>query len=225
MHLRRLPVITLLVGIPSIAHAQATTTSQAWLSAQGEAELTRTLDLGVEQQLRSDGDDGFDQTFTELATKLEVKDALRVGGFYRYAVLEDDERRHRVGANAEARAGLGRLELRYRLRLQHTTREDDEGRDVVRNRVKLVVDAPHKLEPFVSGEVFYLLGKSEVREQRAGAGVDWDVARRLTVSAFYLYQHEVNVEMPEHHHVLGVGVGWQIRDAKKPKKKKTRKLD
>ncbi len=214
-----LPAVALALSAGSAA-AQ-TTTGQVWLSAEGTADLTPPLRLGVEQQLRLDADAGYDQTFTELGLRYRVVDWLRVGGFYRLAFLDGEtggETRHRVGADGEAVAKLDPLEIRYRLRLQHTTR-DQGGATALRNRLKVAVDAPHKLEPFALGELFYALEKSELREVRVAAGLDWSATKKLTLTAFYLYQHELNVAAPEHHHVLGLAVSWQLREARSSKKK------
>ena len=209
--------VAVVLSSTSIAGAQATTGHELWLFGGGIADLTRRLELGLEQQVRLDESaTGFNQTFTELSLRYRVARPFRVGGFYRLIVL-DGETRHRVGVDGEALARIDRVRFGYRLRLQHTTR-DQSARTALRNRVKIAVDAPHRLTPFVSAELFYVFEKSELREQRFSLGLDWAATKKIELTAFYLYQREINVNAPERSHVLGLGLTWTVRALKRARK-------
>ncbi len=202
-------VVAALLMTGGVAAAQTVADQKVWVSGEGTADVTPDLRLGVEQQLRlNDSASGFEQTFTELGARYRIAPRFRVGGFYRVIVL-DDETRHRFGGDGEARQPVGRAELGFRLRLQHTLR-DAGGRTVLRPRLKIAFDAPHRLTPFVAGELFFELGDNQLDEQRLAAGLDWDATKRVGLTAFYLFQHE-DKKMDEQAHVLGLGVVWKVR--------------
>lgn len=208
-------VVAALLLTGGVAAAQTVTDQKVWLSAEGTADVTPDLRLGVEQQLRlNDSASGYEQTFTELGARYRLAPRFRVGGFYRLIIL-DNETRHRVGGDGDARLPIGRAELGFRLRLQHTLR-DAGGRTVVRPRLKLAFDAPHRLTPFIAGELFFELGNNQLDEQRLSAGLDWDATKRIGLTAFYLFQREdksVDVQA----HVLGLGIVWKVRVAARKK--------
>lgn len=196
----------------SPAHAQTVaTTSQVWLSAAAEADVVPRLRFGVEEQLRLD-ESGFDQAFSELDLRYRVVPALRLGVLYRLAFL-DGETRHRVGGDAELRLAIDPVTVRYRLRLEHTTRAQGAITSV-RNKLKVSVDASRRVDPFASGELFYGIEPGEVREVRVSAGADVRLTKRLDLAAFYLYQREMNVNVPERHHVFGLALTWLAREVK-----------
>ena len=200
-----------------VAHAQATTDSQVWIFGEGQAELTKKLRLDVEQQLRlDDSARGFGETFTDIGLRYRLFKPLRIGAFYRFVVL-DAEMRHRVGGDAEAQVGVGRVGISYRIRLQYTTR-DAGGRTALRNRLKLDVGLPHGFTPFAAGELIYVFEKSELRERRLYLGVEWAMSTRIGLTAFYLHKEEVNVNDPETDHVLGLGLSFLVLDHKGPGK-------
>lgn len=210
-----LALIAAALAVPGVAVAQTVTDQKVWIAGEGRAELTPALRLALEQQLRlGDSGSSFEQTFTELGLRYRIAKPFRVGGFYR-AIFLDGETRHRLGADGDAQLALGRAELAGRLRLQHTLR-DAGGETVVRPRLKLSLDAPHRLTPYVAAELFYSLDRGELRERRLSAGLGWEITKRIELTGFYLYQHE-DRSTDEQAHVVGFGVVWTVRTVDKPR--------
>jgi len=201
-----------LVLYAGAAWAQPRSDEQVWLSAEGQAVVTKRLRLGVEQQLRLDEQaSGFDQTHTELSVAYRLRKFLSVGAGYRFIVRGAEERRHRGMADAALSHDLGPVELQYRFRVQMTTREMDT-QTVLRNRVRAAIDLPHRLMPFAAAEVHHVVDPGqELRELRGYLGLDWEATRAVELQLFYLHQRELNVNVPERNHILGMGFRYRFR--------------
>jgi len=208
------PLVLALLAIAvtaTTAAAQPRSDRQVWVSADGQAALAKEVRLGVEQQLRlADSGAGFDETFTQLSLKLRAAGFVGVGVGYRYIVRSDDERRHRGFGDIYLEHDLGPVELEYRLRLQATTRQMDT-QTVVRNRLRAGLDLPHRLTPYLAGEVFEVMAPNrELRELRAYAGLDWQTTKALGLELFYLRQQELNVNHPERNDIVGFGMSYRF---------------
>ncbi|HUG61605.1 MAG TPA: DUF2490 domain-containing protein [Methylomirabilota bacterium] len=200
------------------AAAQARRDIQSWLSAEGRVEFTRRVRVGVEQDLRIGREAGFERTHTGLEIKVELSRYFGAAAHYRF-IATDEEIRHRIAGDLEAEVRPGKLRVSYRLRLQATSREQDDPLIPMRHRVKLGFDGPHRLEPFAAAEISYLLSPAaEYRERRLYLGLAWGVTRRLNLTAYVLSLAESNVQMPDEFTVIGLGVSYRFRDARKRKR-------
>jgi uncharacterized protein DUF2490 len=210
--LRALLIAAALLAVaPAPARAQVQEDNQAWLTAEGRADLTRALRLTVQQELRVGTEAGYDETFTDVELGYRINRRFAVGAHYRLILL-DGETRHRVAGDAAVRWRKKPVDLRYRLRLQATTREADSTLVPMRHKFTLGILAPHHLEPYVAVEFHYLLSPvSEYRERRLYAGVEWAATDRLDLEAYFLDQRESNVQLPEHNQVIGLMASWQFR--------------
>ena len=214
--MRCLLVLALLVPLlaPSVARAQTQEDTQLWLTAEGRAELTRRLRLAVQEELRVGTEAGYDETFTDIELTYRLSRAIAAAGHYRLILL-DGETRHRATGDLVARLRQKPIELTYRLRLQATSRENDDALVPIRNKFKLALTTLGDLEPYVAVEFHYQLSPaSEYRETRFYLGAQYQVTGALDVEAFYLELRETNVAMPETNHVLGVGVVFSFRQVK-----------
>lgn len=202
------------------ASAQMVQDSQLWVGAQGRVEVNRPLTLEVEQELRVGANAGFDKTYTQVAAKYDVTSYLRAGLGYRFIITEPPgamatESRNRVALDIEPHAHLKRIKLSYRLRLQVKSRPNETD-TYWRNRFKASVEATKQLEPFAAIEFHTILSpKNEYRETRLYLGTNWAVTSRFEVEAFYAYQQETNVAMPEQNHILGIEGTYTFRKAPK----------
>jgi hypothetical protein len=168
--------------------------------------------LELEEELRVGADAGYDQLHTQLGLSWRPMRPVRVGALYRLILL-DDETRHRVGAEGEALGRAGRLRFGYRLRLQATTRPGDDTQLLVRNRGKVAVRASARVRPFVALELHHQIDpNAEFREFRFQLGVDWELQKKVDLTASYLYQEEANVGNPERNHVLALALVYHFGD-------------
>ncbi len=211
-----LPAFGLALALSAPARAQTRNDNRVWLSAEGEAELTQKLRLNVEQQLRLGAHRGYDKTHTDLGMGYRLSEPFRVAAHYRLAFQGSDgakpgETRHRVAGDFEARHRFERIALSWRTRLQRTSRENAAALVAWRNRFKVAVDAPKRLEPFLSVELQYLFSPaSEYRETRLSLGLDYRATKGLSMGIFYLYLKETNVQRPDQLNVLGIGVTYRF---------------
>ena len=195
-----------------LARAQTTRDNRLWVSAAAEAELTERLRAVLEQELRLGTEAGFVETYTQLGLRATVLEYLHLGAAYRYIAF-DGETRHRGLGDVIVPVDLGKVAIQYRLRFQATTREQDDTQYTIRNRLKLEVNAPKKLTPFVGAEIFHQVSpNAEYRERRLFAGVAWQALKKLELAAYYLNQHEANVSMPEDNHVLVLEAAYRFRE-------------
>ncbi len=223
--MRRLLPLILLLLLPSAARAQTVEDNQVWMTLEGRADLTRSLRLAVQQELRLGTEAGYDETFTDIELMLRMSRALAVAGHYRLILL-DGETRHRATGDFVARLRRKPVELTYRLRLQVTSRENDDALVPLRNKLKLALTTLGDLEAYVAIELFYQLSPaSEYRETRFYVGAQYQLSKKLDVEAFYLEQRETNVAAPENNHVLGLGVVYSFRDVDGKGKDKDRDKD
>lgn len=205
--------ITALTAPSALAQTQQDT--QLWASVEGQAEVSPRLQLEVEQEIRLGSSAGFDETFTNISGRYDFTDHFAVGAHYRL-ILREDETRHRVGGDFRAKTRFGRLEPSYRMRLQATSRPNDDTLVPIRHRVQLAIDLPRKLEPFFGAELQFMLSPvSEYRERRFFVGVGWRATKRISLEASYLNLAESNVGQPDSFHVFGVSMSYQVREAKK----------
>ena len=214
--MRRLVALFGVMGMLTVtagrARAQATQDNRLWVSAAAEAELTERLRADLEQELRLGTEAGFVETYTQLGLRVKVLAYLHLGAAYRYIAF-DGETRHRGLGDVLVPVDLGKVALQYRVRFQGTTREQDDTQYTVRNRLKLEVNAPKKLTPFLGAEIFYQVSpNAEYRERRIFVGVAWQALKKLELAAYYLNQHEANVSMPEANHVLVLEVAYRLRE-------------
>lgn len=201
------------------AGAQTREDTQLWVGAGATAALGKTVRLGVEQELRVGSQAGFDETFTDVGLGLRFDRFLRAGAHYRY-IVQDGETRHRVAGDVTASFRKKPIELSWRVRLQATTRENDDALVPIRNRFGVAVDLPHRLEPYAALEVHYMLSPvNEYRERRLYLGVSWGVTKDIDLRAYYLNLREANVAEPDAFHVLGLSLSVQVFDARDGKRR------
>lgn len=213
--MRALAVVIGVVCLPSVGLAQSTTDARLWLGAGVGARLGTDVRLEAEQELRLGADAGFDETHTQLAVAWRLSRPVRIGALYRLIVL-DGETRHRLGGEVEARAVSGKLAVGGRLRLQDTIRPNDDDQLLVRTRGKLEYRLSKRVEPFGALELHHQLSpKAEYREVRLYLGVTWQLAKKLDLATFYMFQTESNVGMPETNHVFAVGLTYQLGNLRK----------
>jgi len=221
---RAVLLIACLLVLAGTANAQTVSDNKLWLSATGELDLSHATQLGLTAGLRSGSDSGLDQIRAEVELEHRLTHYLELGGAY-YLMSRNgnarldtrDELRHRLFGQGTLRIRPDRFELSYRLRLQYTTYEFDSNHFHVRNKFKGAFAATKRVAPYAALELIYVTSpNSEYRETRFYLGVDWRFRKRTELGIFYLRQVEHNVNTPEHNNVLGVGITYTFRHAKRP---------
>ncbi len=220
---RSIALSILFLLLAARAHAQTVTDDMLWTSVTGAADLTDVVQFSLSEELRVGSDSGYDQARTGVQLEVRATDFLGFAAGYTLIMRDGDPRlgtvdetRNRIAGDANLRFHLGRFALADRVRMQFTTYEFEEDHVHVRNRVRGGYKATKHIEPYAALELIYLLSpKSEYRETRIYLGVDWRAMKRFDVGAYFLYQAETNVRMPEENLILGLELSYLFRKVKK----------
>jgi len=207
----RAAIVVVILCWAGPAFAQAVTDERVWLGAGVDAGLGPRLRFSAEQQLRLGAGVGFDETHTELKAQYRILDMLRVGVLYRLAFTDVDTR-NRIGAEVKLQGTYKMITGSYRLRLQDTTRPSQNSDQVMlRNRLKVDIEATKRVTPFASIELHHQLSPvAEYRKFRLTLGVAWELTKKIELDGYYLFETESNVNMPQTNHILGLELIYHL---------------
>lgn len=183
---------------------------------EARIDLSRPVRLDLEHEERLGSADGFEKRVTEIELRVDVHDMLQLAGSYRLSVTAEDGVWHRASGDAKASYEVARLSFAYRLRLQSSYRPDGTV-SMLRNKIGASYELGKRVEPFAAFESHYSRTNSEFRENRLVLGSEVRLSKRIELEAYYMYQNEFNKRIPERNHVLGLGLSFRLRKAKKSK--------
>jgi len=208
--------VSTLCAVPRLAGAQ-TSDTEMWTGAELNVDLPQRMRFAWSHSLRFDDDVArLKQAFHEVALRYRATDWLQFQGGYRFYMVRDGETAQRLFGDVglRYRPGDSAWQFQYRLRLQNTMRPDPlEDLTYLRNKFEVSYRVNKDVTPYVAFELFYRFrdaAADEFRRYRLEGGVDWDIAKRTTLSGFLLFQSEMNVASPERDYVLGVELSYQI---------------
>ena len=219
MHIKNLLVFCFLSGIlfltPDFSLAQ-TTDFEFWPSADLRYNISKKFRVSVEQQLRlDDGASQFKTTFTEAGLRYRISRYIRIRANYRFIIRPNDIRQ-RISGDLLLRYQKKKFPLRfnYRMRLQKLYR--GEGRNPIkyfRNKLAVSYNLSKLVDPFVASELYYRLWNktNELQKYRLDFGMDWRLNKKSSLSTFYRFQKEINVNNPALDHVIGIGYSYTLR--------------
>ena len=201
-----------LLSIPQSVFAQFTD-FQTWSSITIEKSLSKKLDGSLEQQLRLDENSTqFRQTFTELGAKYRLWKKLDAGASYRF-IVRPNSTGQRIYLDVEYNWKLKKWKINPRLRYQHDFITDNFQANFLRPKLTISYKIDKKWEPFVAGELFYLIFYYQgnfVPAYRLFAGTTYDFNKRNSLKVFYLLEQEVNVNNAAQNHIISVGYKYDF---------------
>jgi len=199
------------------ATAQTVTDTQLWTAAGVKVTLPSSLRFEWSHALRFAGDiSRLKSAFHELALRYRAGRFVRLRGGYRYYMVRNGISAHRFFGDVliKLHPAATAWAVGYRGRLQTTTRPDPaEDLTYVRNKLFAELRVRPHVTPFAAFELYYRLrsrNPNEFRRYRIAVGADVDVATRTSLTAYYMLQREINVNVPELDHVLRVELTYRI---------------
>jgi len=193
---------------------------QSWTKISIEKELLPSFKLELTQGLRlEDQLSTFNQTFFEISISYKVLSDLRVEIPYRYAVYQD-KIKHRSSFSASYQYSFKHVSLKYRLKF-YRLYEDGESLgedgtplgDLIRNKFTVKYKTDKKIDPYISGELFYLynVANNPIDEYRVSFGIDIDLARKNSMSLFYIFKKEdITRSSPNEINIFGISYSSKL---------------
>jgi hypothetical protein len=171
-----------------------------WSGVSLEKKFSKAFALQVNTQVRFSENVSVTRAFLgEVGLSYKLTKSWEISGFYRYTGRrkwnnETDAYYYRpyhrfYGQITYDHKIWGNLKLDYRLRYQNQFKDDAEGLvaagSYIRNKVELSYKNPSRFTPFVSADLFYLVGiEFDQMRYKAGITVDLTKAQSLDVSVF-----------------------------------------
>jgi hypothetical protein len=122
----------------------------------------------------------------------------------------DDNDRLRWSADGFYTLGSGDTQwlFAHRVRYQQARMQgeaDEEAKTYLRNRLQLTYNLTKRVQPYVSGELFYRFnGRNENQLNRFTLGLETRIGGKFTLDTFFRVEKERNVKYPETAYVVGL---------------------
>lgn len=193
-----------------------------WNTFSLNKDLGDKFSVGIDQELRlRDNLSTINLVYTNFGASYKLTDYFKVGLTYRFIDKHKDDLswgiRHRGYIDLTFKVKPAKFTISYRARFQMEWRgagyADDYGyvpEIYLRNQVKIAYKATDKIEPYIGDEVRWQIQNpripyhNSIDRTRAFAGVNYEINKHNTVGAYFLYQHEFNVNDPETLYIIGL---------------------
>ncbi len=197
--------------------------TEVWLGATLKMKITKKFRLDVEQQLRlEDGEDRFEQTFTELGLRYKITDNFDIKGQYRYSITDEEhnEGRWSIDLNYEYDIKNFPLDIGYRCRFQDEKVDwTGEKKTYIRQRLTLDYNLSKLVDPAFEYEWFYKFNDDhEFRRSRFTLSLQWKLNKHSELVTFARLEDEYNVKKPERIYIMGLAFSYDL-DLREKKKK------
>ena len=201
-----------------------------WTGVEVTKPLSNSLSVSVSPELRTTTSPFVvDDILLEANIAFKPLKWLQIVGGYRYSrfyenAFDDRLNGRRYSIAIRPKFDLGRFSFSYRGQYQRSMiywydmGYSIETKDNFRNRLQINYNVPNsKVEPFVSGELYYDLTSGKQKEfsrLRVRAGVTYPLNKRNEIEVFGQYQTKLNTNSPETSYVLGVFYSFSFRKSK-----------
>ena len=216
MRRKRLPAVLFVLAALSTGLLTPCRAQEFWTGLTLRAKVTKLVGVQVEQQVRfAETIGAYKSAVTEASLRLRPWEHL--GGSLSYRFTDragsgraDDNDRQRWSADVFYTVGSGDTQwlLAHRVRYQQARtagEADGEAKTYVRNRLLLAYNLTKRVQPYVSGELFYRLdGRNENQLNRFTLGLETRIGKKFTLDTFFRVEKEQNVKYPETAYVVGI---------------------
>lgn len=193
-----------------------------WNTLSVNKEITDKLSVGIDQELRlRDNFNTLNLVYTNFGASYKVTDWFKFSLTYRFTDKHKDDLswgiRHRIMTDLLLKIKPGDFSVSYRARFQWEWRgagySDRYGKVpeiFMRNQIKISYKATKKLEPYVGDEIRWQIQNpripyhNTIDRTRVFAGVNYEINKKNTIGAYFLYQIEFNVNDPETLYIIGL---------------------
>lgn len=219
---------------------QSSSIAESWIGAGINYKPTKSLTLGLEEQLRLKSQDKlYNSSFTELNASYKLIKGLKAGIGYRYINSYDDqgnvqgpETHHRMHYRLGYKTGINDLDLG--LRLQYQNRREQSNEDVTpKQRWRVRTDMEYnignwKFDPKMSFELLYDLDEDpDDRENkyRLSIGSSYKINKSMDLEFRYMYENGLGSTLETVPHVLRLNFTYTIKKKKNKVENTDLKLD
>lgn len=193
-----------------------------WNTFSINKDIGDKFSVGIDQEFRlRDNLSTVNLLYTNFGASYKVTDFFKVSMTYRFIDKHKDDLswgiRHRVYTDLTFKLRPAKFTISYRARLQAEWRGagyDDKYGTVpeiyMRNQIKIGYRLTDKIEPYIGDEVRWQIQNpripyhNTIDRTRVFGGVNYEFNPRNTVGAYFLYQHEFNVNDPETLYIIGL---------------------
>lgn len=182
---------------------------QAWFGVQVEYNISRTLNLGISEELRYYKDrTTLAQSLTDIGASCKFDDWFKAGLYFRYRnMLDEQEERIESYANFTFKFAFEGFDINNRIRLHVKFRENRESINYFRNKLTLGYNATDWLEPYISAEIFYRFMYDEgdrLAQGRYYIGTKIKITGNHEFDLFLMREQEYNTDKAIHSNILGI---------------------
>ena len=173
--------------------------NQSWTKISFEKKLPYSLKLELSQGLRlKDQLSTFNLAFFETSLSYKSSNGLKITIPYRYTIFED-KTKHRLSFGASYQYTFKPISLKYRIKYyrlyengESTEKDGSAFGDLIRNKFTMRYKTGKKIDPYISGELFYLYNTDNkpFDEYRASFGIEIDLPRKNSINFFYIFKEE-----------------------------------
>jgi hypothetical protein len=187
--------------------------NQSWTSVGFEKKLPYSFKLQFEQELRLDNQlSTFKQTFSEFSLSYSVFKGFKIELPFRYMTYKD-KTKQRVSFSGSYKYSFKPVSLKHRTKYQRTYEKGEIPEELIRNKFSIMYRLNKKIEPYVSGELFYLYNtdNDQFDEYRVSLGVAVDLPGKNSIKIFYIYKKEdITKSSPDEVNVFGLGYKYKL---------------
>ena len=194
--------------------------NQSWTKISFEKKIPYSLKFELTQGLRlKDFISTFNQAFFELSLSYKDSNGLRINIPYRYTVFED-KIKHRLSFGASYQYSFKPVSLKYRIKYYRLYENGEPlGEDgvtmenLIRSKFTIKYKSGKKTNPYISGELFYLLNTNNnpLNEYRASFGIEIDLPQKNSINIFYILKKEgLSKSNPDKVNVFGLSYTFKL---------------
>jgi hypothetical protein len=187
--------------------------NQSWTSVGFEKKLPYSFKLQFEQELRLDNQlSTFKQTFSEFSLSYSVFKGFKIEIPFRYMTYKD-KTKQRVSFSGSYKYSFKPVSLKHRTKYQRTYEKGEIPEELIRNKFSIMYRLNKKIEPYVSGELFYLYNtdNDQFDEYRVSLGVAVNLPGKNSIKIFYIYKKEdITKSSPDEVNVFGLGYKYKL---------------
>ena len=173
--------------------------NQSWTKISLEKKLPHSLKLELAQGIRlKDQLSTFNLAFFEASLSYKHSNGLKINIPYRYTIFED-KIKHRLSFGVSYQYSFKPLSLKYRIKYyklyENGESIGEDGTilgDLIRNKFTMKYKIGKKINPYISGELFYLYktDNDPFDEYRASFGIVFDLPGKNSINFFYIFKKE-----------------------------------
>ena len=199
---------------------------KSWNSVQVSLELTKKLDLKLEQEFRFENNASYLGDYLTIAgISYKINKLLQVRGYYRYQINRNPKIGYqtikRLYGDFRLKERFSRFDILCQVRYQLSFLPDNDADFTyfnpqhLRHKIQVAYDVPkNKLTPFVSYEMYQALNnpiKNTVETHRYSAGLDFPISNQLDAEIYYRIEKENDlIHKAKLNYILGIGLSINL---------------